>query len=258
MLIILGGVQASGKTTIQKAIVEAYPTAISLDRTQELKDALLDSPRDIGTDNHLRTLYRILNSWDDILQTAMEDAKGRTFLLDAGPITTIAYNCLTLKNALLTTDSAWEHYVKTRTAIDTPHTKYLEKGEVSELLLECMDVCTRFLQNSFMNTVLLKHESVLALHLITQAHTIAQRFEERRNDIRVNNMQDWFATKQDEIDTYSMAYAFTVDVIERLPSPVGHHTPLYAYAISTSGSVSDTVKDVLNKIQRQRNDTVGA
>lgn len=248
MLIILGGVQASGKTTIKNAIQEAYPSAIPLDRTQALVDALIESPRDIGTSNHLNVLYRVLNCWDDILQTAMEDADKNIYLLDAGPITTIAYNCLTLKNALLTTDTAWEHYVKTRTETDTPHTKYVTKSEVSELLLECMDTCTRYLQNSFADTVLRKHEAVLGLHLLTHADTIAQRFSERRDDVRVNNMQNWFATKQDEIDTYSSAYNFAVDIID----PMTNRAPLVAETISTSGSVEDTVATVLNSIRHQR------
>ena len=247
MLIIFGGVQASGKTTIQNAVKEAYPESIALQRSDALKEALIESPRDIGTTNHLTVLYRILNCWDDILQTAMEDSDKNIYTLDAGPITTIAYNCLTLYTAV-SSPNAWEHYVKVRTETETPYTKLLTQAEVSELARECAETCTQYLTNSFTDHVLQKHKSVMGIYFHTHADIIAKRFKERRDDIRVNNMQNWFIDKQAEIDNYSRAYAFAS---EALNSVDGQNRMVFD-TVSTSGSIEDTVAKTLEAIRRQR------
>ena len=250
MLIILGGVQASGKTTILSAIKEAYPDAIELPRSQPLREALIESPRDIGTTNHLNVLYRVLNCWDDILQEALGDTN-QIYLLDAGPITTIAYNCLTLETALRD-DASWAHYYKTRVATESPYQKILDRESVAEVLESCKYACRQYLRNSFNNVALTQHRTNLAIYLHTSAETITKRFGERRNDIRVNNMQNWFVDKQAEIDTYTRAYKFAADALEgRTNNPLIFSTQL------TSGSVEETVSKTLEEIRHQRYCAVG-
>lgn len=205
MLIILGGVQASGKTTIQLGLQERFPDMKVLPRSEELKQALIHSPRDIGTDNHLNTLQQILNSWTNILENATGDTSD-VYLLDAGPITTLTYNVLTLQSAL-SSKECWDHYLAHREKVDTPAYKYTSIAQMQDLYEACRGMCYDYFKNVFLPLAHSKCGNINAVYLNTSADEIRKRFEERRSDIRVNNMQDWYRNKEEEMQTYSHAYS---------------------------------------------------
>ena len=255
MLIILGGVQASGKTTIQKAIAEAYPSSVALHRTDALREALINSPRDIGTSNHANTLYQILNEWDNILLTAKDDPT-KIYTLDAGPITTIAYNVLSLRYAL-SSNAAWAHYRTTRMKKATPHHKLLTRDCVADLLDEVTDIATQYLQNSFVGSCLQHHRQVLAVYLGGDPSALVERFKERRSDIRENNMQDWFIDKGDEIESYKQAYTFAEEALRGFTKSSGGTASDLVTIKAPQGSISDVTDTILNIIRLNRYITVG-
>lgn len=244
-LIILGGVQASGKTTIHKAIMDCDQTVVSLPRTDNLKAVLLDAPRDIGTSEHVNHLYRIFNEWDNMLQI-MNSESDDTYLLDAGPITTIAYNLLTLHHALFGGDTAWDHYIKTRSMAYSPHRKYLDRDSVSDLYLECAEVCSSYLLNSYMATTLIPHDRVVTAYLNADPQVIIQRFNLRTSDVRQFNMQDWFKSKADEMATYESAYVYAQNVLEsKFPTVVSEK--LAHLHIETGFGIMESAKRILSR-----------
>lgn len=212
MLIMLDGVQGVGKSTILELLQRKLKVRI-LKRTPELNELLKKAPKDFAIpDEHIPLIRALLFQWKTTLDSIPDDQAHDIWILDRGPITTLAYQSMTLDYA--TRDPAhFEHYLKLSEKRNSTYKRkidfYTKEAQLDSLFGRTQTCIHDFMVHAFKYSALNRHKKVVALHLTADPNVISTRFEERRNDVRANNMQDWFLTKQDEIDNYKRSYSLT-------------------------------------------------
>lgn len=244
MLIILGGVQASGKSTILKSITNGEVSSgshngyVDLRRSKKMGNILELAPKNFGTLNgkgHLYILENILEEWSKSYRDSLYHS-GKICLLDAGPITTLTYQVLALQN-LADDYELLERFNKRQMArTDLVGFKPFSPTQMEELYQDALGMIEEHIFESFEPTVLGVHNTY-AIHIVADPDIISSRFTERRNDIRSHNMQDHFRDKAHEISTYKRAYS-------RIHNWIGDNSNYNHFELDNNGELKTTLRNL--------------
>lgn len=241
MLIMLDGVQGVGKSTLLNELSKHIKFKL-LKRSPELNDLLKKAPRDFAlVGEHLPLIRNIFFQWKNVLDSIPTDETHNIWVLDRGPITTLAYQSMTL-DYVTRSPTNFEHYLKMcdirGSKYKKPPERYKRMDQIDTVFGRSQTYIHEFMNHAFKFSAINRHSKVLALHVKADPETISTRFTDRRNDIRADNMQDWFATKADEIDNYDRSYRLVNKWLAGEPK-------FTSLEYSNNGDVDTGVRDII-------------
>lgn len=245
---MLDGVQGVGKSTILQHLFSKQ-TLINnreiklLKRTQELNSLLTKAPAilyQLDTKSYVGLVKEILVQWRHTINKVPLNSDS-IWILDRGPITTLSYQSMVL-DYITRDDRHYQHFASKYTrALGVPSKMYLDSlfGTIQSILYN-------FFKYTFAFYALGRQQKVVGIHIKSSPQIIEDRFAHRTEDIRANNMQDWFTRKSDEIDTYDRSYK----LVRKWLSPDDGFNNLTLDSYNNDTTVENGVADLIKMIRR--------